>query len=219
MRQLQKAGGISALYEAAAYVAGMVVYLVVLDYPNVVDIAQKMNMLIEYETILYVMNLFIYVVFGAALVVLSLALHDRLKAGTPELSQVATVFGLIWAVLVIAAGMIANIGTGVVVDLHAQNPAQAETVWLAVEVVYDGLGGGNEIVGGLWTLLVSWAALRTGALPRLLNYLGIVVGLAGVISAAPALAEMGGIVFGLGQIVWFVGLGIVLLRGDQRSVQ
>ncbi len=219
MRQLQKAGGISALYEAAAYVAGMVVYLVVLDYPNVVDIAQKMNMLIEYETILYVMNLLIYVVFGAALVVLSLALHDRLKAGSPALSQVATVFGLIWAVLVIAAGMIANIGTGVVVDLYAQNPAQAETVWLAVEVVYDGLGGGNEIVGGLWTLLVSWAALRTGALPRLLNYLGIVVGAAGVISAAPALAEIGGIVFGLGQIVWFVWLGIVLLRGDQRTVQ
>lgn len=212
IRNLQKAGGYAALYEAAAYVAGMVVYLVVLDYPNVVDIGQKMTMLVENETVLYVMNVLIYVIFGAALVVLTLALHDRLRVGAPAISQVAAGFGLIWAGLVIAAGMVANIGTGVVVDLYAQNPAQAETVWLAVEVVYDGLGGGNEIVGGLWTLLVSWAALRSGALPRILNYLGVLVGAAGVLSTIPMLAEMGGIIFGLGQIVWFVWLGIVLLR-------
>ena len=214
MRNLQKAGGVAALYEAAAYVVGMVVYLVVLDYPNVVDIGQKMTMLVDNETVLYVMNVLIYVIFGAALVVLTLALHDRLRAGAPALSQVAAGFGLIWAGLVIAAGMVANIGTGVVVDLFAQNPAQAETVWLAVEVVYDGLGGGNEIVGGLWTLLVSWAALRSGALPRFLNYLGVLVGAAGVLSAIPLLAETGGIVFGLGQIIWFVWLGVVLLRSD-----
>jgi hypothetical protein len=215
MRNLQKAGGIAALYEAAAYIVGMVVYLVVLDYANVVDIGQKMAMLVENESVLYIMNVLIYILFGAALVVLTLALHDRLRVGSPALSQVAAGFGLIWAGLVIAAGMVANIGTGVVVDLFAQNAAQAETVWLAVEVIYDGLGGGNEIVGGLWTLLVSWAALRSAALPRFLNYLGVLVGAAGVVSAIPMLAEIGGMVFGLGQIVWFVWLGIVMLREAQ----
>jgi hypothetical protein len=215
MRNLQKAGGIAALYEAAAYIVGMVVYLVVLDYANVVDIGQKMAMLVENESVLYIMNVLIYILFGAALVVLTLALHDRLRVGSPALSQVAAGFGLIWAGLVIAAGMVANIGTGVVVDLFAQNAAQAETVWLAVEVIYDGLGGGNEIVGGLWTLLVSWAALRSAALPRFLNYLGLLVGAAGVVSAIPMLAEIGGMVFGLGQIVWFVWLGIVMLREGQ----
>ena len=41
--------------------------------------------------------------------------------------------------------------------------------------------------------------------------LGVVIGVAGLISAVPAL-EMLALVFGLGQIVWFVWLGIVMLR-------
>jgi hypothetical protein len=128
-----------------------------------------------------------------------------------------TAFGLIWAGLVIASGMIATIATGVVVDLFATDPAQATTVWLAVSPVIDGLGGGNEIVGGIWTLLVSVVALRTRALHRVLNYVGLVVGTAGILSAIPVLGEIGGGIFGLTQIVWFVGLGILLLRASQRE--
>jgi hypothetical protein len=88
---------------------------------------------------------------------------------------------------------------------------------LAVSPVIDGLGGGNEIVGGLWTLLVSVVALRTRALHRLVNYLGLVVGGAGILSAIPALGEIGGGVFGLTQIVWFVALGVLLLRAGRRE--
>ena len=77
-----------------------------------------------------------------------------------------------------------------------------------------GLGGGNEIVGGLWVLLVRWAALRAGELPRLLNDLGLVLGVAGILhTAVPALETLGA-VFGLGLIVWFVWLGIVMLRSN-----
>lgn len=129
--------------------------------------------------------------------------------------QVATAFGLIWAVLVIASGMVANIGSGVVVDLYNSEPAQAATVWLAIDTMVDGIGGGNEIVGGLWLLLVSWAALRVGEFPKALNYLGVVVGAAGIISALPALGEIGGMIFGFGQLVWFFWLGIVMLRSSK----
>ena len=51
-----------------------------------------------------------------------------------------------------------------------------------------------------------------GGLPRALNYLGLVVGGAGILTIVPALGELGGIMFGLGQIVWFVWLGMVMLR-------
>jgi hypothetical protein len=61
-------------------------------------------------------------------------------------------------------------------------------------------------------LLVSWAALRAGGLPRALNSCGVVIGVAGLFSVVPAL-EMLGAIFGLGSIVWFAWVAIVMLRG------
>jgi hypothetical protein len=113
--------------------------------------------------------------------------------------------------------MIATLATGVVVDLYSTDSTQATTVWLAVSPVIDGLGGGNEIIGGLWTLLVSVVALQTRALHRLVNYFGLVVGTAGILSAIPALSEVGGGIFGLTQIVWFTALGVLLLRAGRRE--
>ena len=43
------------------------------------------------------------------------------------------------------------------------------------------------------------------------------VGGAGILSAIPALGEIGGGVFGLTQIVWFVALGILLLGAGRRE--
>jgi len=217
MKSLQRMGGLAALYEAAAYIVGMVFFILVVDYSAVVDPIQKVALLAKNQTLLYIMTLVIYVAFGIFLVVLALALFERLKASAPAMAQTATAFGLIWAGLVIAAGMIFNIGMGVVVDLYGTDPAQAATVWLAIEAVFEGIGGGNEIVGGLWVLLVSWAALRAGEFPRVLNYVGLLIGVAGILSAVPALGEIGGAIFGLGQIVWFVWMGIVLVRGDTGS--
>ena len=210
-------GGLAALAEAAIYVAGIAYFLVILDFPSVTGALEEVELFVANETSLYAMNLLIYVVFGIVLVALVLVLHERLKTDAPMLMRATTTFGLIWAGLVIASGMIATLATGVVVDLYSTDPAQATTVWLAVSPVIDGLGGGNEIIGGLWTLLVSVAALRTRALHRLVNYIGLVVGIAGILSAIPALGEIGGGIFGLTQIVWFVGLGVLLLNAGRRE--
>ncbi|WP_198667983.1 DUF4386 family protein [Saliphagus sp. LR7] len=216
---LQTVGGIAALTEAAIYIAGIAYFLVILNYANVTAPRQQVELFVANQTSLYAMYLLIYVVFGIVLVALVLALHDRLKTGAPSLMQAATAFGLIWAGLVIASGMIANIGTATIVDLYATDPSQATTAWLAINPVVEGLGGGNEVVGGLWTLLVSVAALRAGMLHRVLNYFGVVVGMAGVLSAIPALGVIGGGIFGLTQIVWFVGLGILLLQASRQTIK
>jgi len=210
---LQKAGGVAALIEAAAYVVGIGLgFTLLASYmTGTLNPEQTVAFLADNEAILYVWNLIIYVVFGVCLVVLALALHERLKTGSSALMQIATAFGLIWATLVIASGMIFSIGMETVVDLYGTDPAQAGSVWSAISSVQDGLGGGVEIVGGLWVLLLSWSALRTGRLPRALNYLGLAIGVAGVITVVPALGGLGA-VFGLGQIAWFVWLGLVMLR-------
>ena len=169
------------------------------------------------QAFLYTMYLLIYVVWSVFLVILSLALYERLKAASPAMVQTATVFGIIWAGVIIVAGMIRNIGMENVVDLYGKDPAQAATVWLALESVFEGLGGGTEILGGIWILLISWAALRGGGLPKALNYLGVVVGVAGIVSIVPALAEVFIYIYAFGQIVWFVWLGIVMLRSSPSA--
>jgi len=171
--------------------------------------------MMENQTIIYTWNLIIYVAFGVFLILLTLALHERLKGQTPMLMQTATSLGLIWAGLVIGSGMIANIGTATVIDLYATDPSQASTVWLAIEAVQNGLGGGNEIVGGLWVVLISWAGLRSKDLPTALNTLGLIIGGAGVATLIPPLTELGAI-FGLGLIAWFIWVGIFLLRSQQQ---
>jgi hypothetical protein len=215
MKNLQKFGGFASLYMAVAYLIGMALFLVVLKYPSITNPAQKVALLVEKQMVIFSTNLLMYVFFGIFLVVLSLALYDRLKSGSPAIMQVATVIGIIWAVSLIASGMVSNAGIAPVVSLFAKDPAQAALSWQGIESVANGLGNGNgEILGGLLTLLVSIAALRTGGLPKVLNIIGLFVGAVGIISIIPGLTEMLVSVFGVGQIIWFVWLGIVLLRSN-----
>jgi hypothetical protein len=215
MKTLQKFGGFAALYMAVAYLIGMVIFLVVLDYPSITDPAQKVALLVEKQMVIFSTNLLMYVFFGVFLILLSLALYDRLKSGAPAIMQVATVIGIIWAGSLIASGMVSNAGIDLAVALYAKDPAQAALSWQGIESVASGLGNGNgEILGGLLTLLVSLAALQGSGLPKGLNVLGLLVGAVGIISIIPGLTEMMTGVFGLSQIVWFVWLGIVLLRNN-----
>ena len=214
MKTLQKFGGFATLYMAVAHLIGIVIFLVILDYPSITDPAQKVALLVEMQMVTFSTNLLMYVFFGVLLIVLSLALYDRLKSGVPAIMQVATAIGIIWAGSLIASGMVSNAGIVPVVALYAKDPAQAALTWQGIESVASGLGNGNgEILGGLWTLLVSLAALRTGGLPKGLNILGLLVGAVGIISIIPGLTDLTG-VFGLSQIIWFVWLGIVLLRSN-----
>ena len=97
MKTLQKFGGFAALYLAVAYLIGIVLFLVILDYLSMTDPAQKVALLVEKQMVIFSTNLLMYVFFGVFLVVLSLALYDRLKSGAPALMQVATAIGIIWA--------------------------------------------------------------------------------------------------------------------------
>ena len=214
MKTLQKSGGFAALYMAVAHLIGIVIFLVVLDYLSITDPAQKVALNVDKQTVIFSTNLLMYVFFGFALIVLSLALYDRLKSGAPALMQIATAIGIIWAGSLIASGMVANAGLATIVPLFAKDPAQAALTWQGIEAVANGLGNANgEILGGPLTLLVSLAALRAGGLSKGLNILGLLVGAVGIITIIPALNALVG-VFGLGQIIWFVWLGIVLLRSN-----
>jgi hypothetical protein len=213
MKTLQKFGGFAALYMAGTYLVVMTVFLVVLNYQSITDPVQKVALVVDKQMIFFSTNLLSYVFFGVFLIGLSLALYDRLKAGAPAMIQVATVTGIIWAGSLIAGGMVQNAGINLIMALYIKDPSQAALSWQAIETISNGLGNGNgEILGGLWALLVSISAFRGGELPKALNFLGLFVGVVGIVSLAPGLTDMLVGIFGLSQAIWFVWLGIVLLR-------
>lgn len=216
--RMARAGGLAALVQAAAYVVGfglLAAYLLPEGYDEGGP-AEAVRFMADHRAVLDAWYTIIYLVAGATLVVLALALHDRLRRAGSEVVRVATAFGIIWSGLVLASGMVFIVGQEAVLELHASDPEQAASAWAAIDAVQSGLGGGIELVGGLWVGLLCWVGLRSGLLPRGLAWLGLVVGVAGVLTVAPPLAEAAS-VFGLGFIVWFVWTGLVLLRASRAT--
>lgn len=215
--RLPRIGGIASLVAAGTFAYGIALFATSFaDYtdPDTTP-AEAVDFLLDHQGILLAWYIGIFIVFGAALVPMGLSLRSRLVGGAPILANTAAVFAMIWAGLMFATGMISNIGIESVADLAESDPDGAVTVWSSIDAVTDGLGGGNELVGGIWILLVSIAGIATSRLPRWLNVVGIVSAVAGAITVVPAF-EAVEMVFGLGSIVWFVGVGVALLRNDSE---
>jgi hypothetical protein len=210
MTPMHKLGSLGGMIAASTFVVGLAMFATMFtDFTSATDAHDAVSFLVDNQLALYVWNIIITIVFGLAIVPFAIAIRDRL--GSTSLSRVASVFGLIWSGVIIATGMITNIGYGTVAGLASSEPETARTVWITLDAVQNGLGGGNEVIGGVWVMLVSIAALATGMFPRWLNRLGVAMGVAGLLTVIPPLEDVGAI-FGLGLIVWFAGIATQLRR-------
>lgn len=220
MATRQKFGGAAALAAGAAIVVGIGMYATLLsDYTTGdPDPAESVAFIADHYATMYVWNLIVMVAFGVLLVPLALALYERLKVASAALTQAATAFALIWAGLLIGAGMVTLVDLGTIADLAETDADRAESVWLALDSVEKGIGGTIEIVGGLWIFLISWAALRTHRYPRALNFLGVAMSASAFATIIPAL-ELVGVVFGLGLIVWLGWWGLIMVRSPGVSTE
>ena len=214
---LARAGGTAAILAAGTFGYGIAMFATTLvDYtdPDATP-AESVDFLLDHQGPLLAWYIGIFIVFGAALVPMGLALRARLAGAAPLLANTGMVFAAIWATLMYATGMISNIGIEAVAGLAESDPDRAVTVWSTLDTVTNGLGGGNELVGGIWILLASIAGLLTARLPRWLNVVGIATAVAGLATIVPDF-EVIEMVFGFGSIIWFIGIGLALLR-DGRT--
>lgn len=213
-------GGLAALICAFTYVIGfalLVTLLAPIGYGTaqidptavVAFIDARPGAMIAWNTTIYVAN-------AIALAVLVVALADRL-APAQSWASVTRAVGLIWAALVLGAGMIANMAVERAAYLYPLDPQGAAENWLLLHTVELGLGGGNEIAGGVWILCTSIAAARHSLLPRIANVLGLLTGLGGLLTILPPLADAAGAAFGLGAIAWFIAVGLALVLRDGMS--
>jgi len=215
MKGLQRFGGVACISECIIYFVAFVFVGALWSYPVDGSPVEKMTHLAENQLPFSMIYFLMYVVFGVLLAVLVTGMHERLKHTNNPVITIGTLFGVIWVGLVIASGMISNIGLAHAIDLMDANPDKALDLWMIVSVVTESIGGGNELVGGLWVLLISVGAVQAGWLPRTLNFLGYLVGIAGIATIYPD--ELFTEIFGVSQIVWFIWLGICLLTQENAS--
>jgi hypothetical protein len=217
---LQRTGGIAGFVTAATYVVGLGLMGLYLAPQGFLDEqgspADSLAFLLDHQVMQYSWYLVLYLIGGIALVSLVLGVHSRLRTGAAALSQTATVFGHLWAGLLLASGLIALVSQRAVVELTANDSVMAASTWSSVSVVQAALGGGIEIVGAVWVMLVSVAGIRSHVLGYGLGALGIGIGVAGAWTIVPAAADYAAPLFGVGMIVWFVGMGVTLLRRPRQ---
>lgn len=160
--------------------------------------------------------LLLYPISGLALGLLSQALHERLSASS--WMKLATPMGWIWAAILMVSGMVGILGLELVAKLRPTDPGAALSAWRALGVVQEALGGGIELVGGVWVLLIGAAAWQVKVWGRGLVAFGGLVGIAGVLSCWPPLFDIV-VVFGIGQIPWFLATAWALRRPNEPRLQ
>jgi hypothetical protein len=220
MKTLQKVGGVAALICAGTFILaiGLVATLLTPMLDSALTYDQFITFYLPNQSLVFVWHFCMYLVNGTFLAILVLALYQQLKTGSPTLARVAACFGLFWTGMVFASGFITLYGWDVIGKLASTDPTQAETLRLVVYTISTGIDSSDRFLGCLWVLLTSWAALRTRQLTRPLNYYGIVIGIASIVSSiAPSLSVLG-LAFGVEIIVWWVWLGIVLLRSNPSEI-
>jgi hypothetical protein len=210
MINLQKLSGISSVAAAAIYIGAFIYFGAVDTFPSQGTPSEKIAYLTEYKSVYSLIYFSIYLLFGVLLSILVVGLHERLATNGNKLILVASLFGYVWVALVMASGMIAMVGLDHVIRLSYESTEKAFEHWQIISLISTSIGGSNEMVGGLWVLLVSITGLQTKTFSFNLNALGSCVGALGIATLYPT--EIFTILFGLSQIVWFVWIGSNLIR-------
>lgn len=212
---MQRIGGFAALACAATYIFGFTLLVTVFAESgfgtNEIDAVGVVHFTVENQALMITWNTVIYVLNSLALAVLVVALASRLRTKSADWATMTLAFGLIWTTLVLGAGMIGNVTTETMAAMAPNDFDSAVQTWEALHAVELGLGGGNEIAGGVWILCVSLAGIMHRAFGKIVIGLGLLTGIGGLLTVFPPFGEIAGAVFGLGAIAWFIAVGLALL--------
>lgn len=216
VHKLRKVGGIASFICAGTYIIGFLILILVLapfgygsdniDALAVVEfISEKPYFLIMWNSIIYILN-------AIAFTLLVLCVSELLQTKSPYLALISKAFGLIWATLVLGAGMIANLAVEHAYQQFSIDPIASAESWKLMHMIELGLGGGNEIAGGVWFLIVGLSLKVTNLLSSWVNYLAIIIGVSGLTTVIPLFGEFTGALFGSGAILWFFVAGTLFMK-------
>jgi hypothetical protein len=218
MKNLQKIGGIAALVQGILFIVFPLFLFVILPSQGL-QATTGPNFLADPAIVLTAASTTALVsIFGlldvpiaVSLILIVLALHERLQADSPMMMRIAAGAGLVGTVLFLAVGMVRFTSISQLAALYSHDQAGVAAAYLAADTIVEGLNNAAVFAFGWWVLLASWAGLQTGGLPKLLCSLGLLLGVSGIITFVLPVPPVLG-------IVWFPWLGAVLL-GDAGAIR
>lgn len=171
----------------------------------------QLQFFIENKNLYQIWVTLIYVVFGFLLIPLALGLNGLFPKEIQKslMAKSSLCLALIWSGMVISSGMIAVVGIESIAKIFTVQPEVAQVLWQNVQLIHQGIGGSVEIVGGAWVLLISLIGLKSRIFLVYVNYIGIAVGILGLLTIFPPLKDAAAL-FGMTQILWFFGLSVSL---------
>jgi hypothetical protein len=144
-----------------------------------------------------------YILWSIFLILIVLALRERMQAGAPNLMRIVVIGASISCALWLATGLIEIVGNPSIVS------AKDASAFRALMGVFFGLSNAGDHASGWVVLLIGWAALKTRGLPRILSYLSVLLGIIAILEFAVQPLVFVNVFL---SIVWSLWLGVVLLR-------
>lgn len=206
-KKLSSVGIVSSLYMALAYLSGIIIYIVILKYPQITNDLEKIQIILEMKNMYFLTNLLLYVLFGPVLVLFIINLKSNIVDNNSLLFKFSEIVGYIWAGSLTASGMISNGMIEPLTKLFVENSGEAVLLFQSLEIVSTGIGNGNgEILGGLMTLGFGITTLKDSSYSNSIGVFGIIIGIIGVFTTLPILVDFTAL-FGILQLVWFLLIG------------
>ena len=215
--QLMYLGAVSLIGMALCYIGLFIIYGAVLSPPGDNGIAEKVAYLIEHRTLVKSSYILGYVLFACFLCISVQAIHALYCKTSQVLINTASLFGLFWAIVLLCTGMIGITSLELMSTLDKSDQPASEIVYLSSLLMEESLGGGIEILGGLWVFLLGFAGWYHKLFSKPFAIFSIVKGAIGVFSLF-ATDEIFLILFGLTGIVWFIWLSAIVFKIRQNEV-
>lgn len=157
---------------------------------------------------------------SASFILVTVGLHDRLKATAPNLSRLALIAAVIGGVVGMVGMMVISHSRSAVGAI--EDPAIAHAAMTTTQAIGIGIALVGLIFAGGAFLLSGWAALEGGGLPQTLGWLLVAEGVIFVLYSliapfSPSFGGFAGLLLGVAAplvtLVGVIWLGIVLWRG------
>ena len=209
MKGSQRIGAYAALVQGILFIVLLILFAVVLPGQGVTSLSQIGTDAAKAAAVAPILAVISLIVLydSASVLLVVLALYDRMQAGAPTRMRYAVAGSTIASALFLGQAMLGIVGgrmLGGVTDASLIGPAN-----LAFGLISQSLLSAAVFAASVSSLIWAWAALATKNLPSTLSYVVLLGGVAGIVAIFVDPVQL--VQFAL-LAIWSLWLGYVLMR-------